>query len=156
MKSKFLTVDYEKRGERGEFGKLADAIAQAACDDGLTVEEINKVVMEICGTINCYPGIPTDTCYDKAVFVSIEGIAKKKYSRGHLTLDQMFAEFNRHFTMCPKTRVAVIICDTWHVPTYDHWHPIFKIIAERGVHIEFYLIWPGRTIPLPSLPVMTE
>jgi len=102
--------------------------------------------------VNLYPSdIPCNTCYPLAIFVALEGRLKKPHYKRHLNFDRMLFEFRRHFDICPQTREAVIITDTWHASTYDQWRPCIEKVAVDGVYLEFYLIgprWVSELFPL--------
>jgi len=78
-----------------------------------------------------------------AIFVALEGRLRMPYSKGHLSFDKMLSEFRRHFDICPQTREAVIITDTWHASTYDRWRVSIEKVVGAGVYLEVYLMAPG-------------
>ena len=133
-----------------EFPTLAQRIAEAAADGGLTVEQIGEIARSQLGEINSYPGVPGDRCHQLALFVALHGQLRK--GKGHENCAQILEEMIRHLQgRCPgTTRHAVLILDAWWHDHYEKWRANIETIKHDGVRIEVYLIGAGGWVaPLP-------
>ena len=133
-----------------EYLPVAERLAAAAAQGGLSVAELREIVSAHCGEINCYPGEPGDRCHPLAVFVALHGQLRK--GRGHYNCAQILEEMVQHLQgRCPgTTRQAVLILDAWWHDHYEKWRANIETIKRSGVHIEGYLIGAGGwVVPLP-------
>ena len=94
--------------------------------------------------INCYPSELSSPCYDKAVFISLNGKLKGK-TRNHLSFDQALREIVHHLdTRCGGvTKEVGLIADAWDAKSFDEWRPHLRNYKRCGIMIEAYLIAPG-------------
>jgi hypothetical protein len=94
--------------------------------------------------INCYPSALSSPCYDKAVFISLNGKIKGN-TRNHLSFDQALREIVHHMdTRCESvTKEIGLITDAWDAKSFDEWRPHLRNYKRSGIMIEAYLIAQG-------------
>lgn len=130
----------------GNFYKLAEEISKCSTEKGLTLADIEEIISTCFPQeeINCYPAGPTEKCFSKAVFISLNGkIAKGK---GHLKFSELFDTLIRHVqgNCHGTTKQIAIITDTWEATTYEHWEGNINTMRKEGISIESYLLLHGR------------
>jgi hypothetical protein len=133
-----------------ELHSIAEHIAKAAADGGLSVNQIVEIARSRLGEINCYPGEPGDCCQKIALFFALHGELRK--GKGHYNYAQILEEMVRHIQgRCPGiTRYAVLIVDAWWHDHYEKWRANIETMKRGGVRIEAYLIGAGGWVaPLP-------
>ena len=112
---------------------------------GISVQELNDMIDQNLGNVNCYPGVEDGTCHQVAFFISLSskrylGTGRKK---GHLTFSQILTELVRHMQgHCPdKTRHAILITDNWQPDVYNAWKANIDQITKTKT-VDIYLIDP--------------
>ena len=138
----------ESGGQKmGEFEQLAQRIAEELSrrqEEGIRSSEVPSLVDRCIGgeVVNCYPGVPSG-CHEKLVLVALES---KSYTTGggHLSFRKAIEHLVRHMQgSCPgKTRIAVLITDTWDAKVIDFWRPNIEQIKGNSF-LECYVISGG-------------
>jgi hypothetical protein len=143
---------YSQSGGVGlnEFGGIAERVAghlsEASLGGGIRPGDIVDIVGEYGrgGAINCYPGIPGNSCHELAVFVSLTSEAHKGKHRGHLTCRQAIEKLVQHMqgTCAGVTLYAVLIVDSWDGNAASEWTSNLERIKTEA-HLEVYLMVGG-------------
>ncbi len=133
----------------GEFENAARSIADAilekmASGKKVSPDEIDGILKQRLGEINCYPGRSGHRCHRVAFFVSLKN---KNYAtgRGHLDFSTVLRLLVKHIQgNCPDiTRYAVIVTDSWDDSVYWEWRANIENI-KRSCLVEAYLITGGK------------
>jgi hypothetical protein len=128
------------------FYKLAEEISKRSAEEGLNLSDIEEIVSTCFPEeeINCYPGLLSEKCCPKAVFISLNG--KMAKGRGHLKFSELFDNLIRHVQgHCHGiTNQIAIITDTWEASVYEHWEGNINTMRKEGISIESYLLLHGR------------
>ena len=127
----------------GEFYKTAERIFGRLQDRerGIRASEIPNIAGDMYGQeINCYPGIPGHTCYEFALFVSLntpahaEGTKHFKFRKALETIIQHVED------TCPdQVRAIALITDSWDAKAFEEWRGMLEKVSQR-VHFEIYLL----------------
>jgi len=123
--------------------RIASLLSELAGRGGISPQELAEIASHAMGEreINLYPGIPGYVCHDLALFISLTSPAYVKGKRGHLSCRQAIEKLVQHMqgSCMNRTRVAVLITDSWNAAAADEWKANLQQIA-RIAHIEIYLI----------------
>lgn len=125
----------------GKFVRLAEAFLRAATEGGLNTDDISEIAgQEIGGDINCYPGVPSDSCHQVAVFISLHGKLRKG-KRWPYNFSKILQAIIQHMSTCANiTKDIVLITDSWWATDFENWQGNINGIMKRGVNLEVYLI----------------
>jgi hypothetical protein len=100
--------------------------------------------------VNCYPGMPSNQCFDTAYFFAL-GKPYIRTKRGNYTCRIAIEKVVLHMQgYCPdKTRYAILVTDNWDKNAYDYWYYNLQRIKGKA-YMEAYLVtYKGLTeIPL--------
>ncbi|MBO8093639.1 MAG: hypothetical protein J7D60_10045 [Prosthecochloris sp.] len=144
----------------GEWKEIAAAVIRAGAamrEDGMTgiaPRDLADIVGRASGrgsrNINLYPGMPSDTCYDLAVFVSLRSPEYTRSRRGHLVFAEALQLLVRHMqgACTGNTRTAVLVCDEYVQASLDFWRPNLRTIMQDA-QLELYLIEGVHVVELP-------
>ena len=137
----------------GEFRKQSEEIIQRLDENRnnkISIMELPKVTADaVRDNVNCYPGIPGDTCFHGAYFYSLN---KKNYSKTNnvnLSLYFVLSKMVQHLIgSCEgETKYAVLITDNWDDTVFNHWKSTFEKIKKHA-HIEVYLMTSGNYLEI--------
>lgn len=130
-----------------EFQEVVNAIVEdifrASMEEngGISINSLGEIVVgHFGGGINCYPSTTSGVCHEIALFVSLSSNKMKK-GRGHLPFRVALEMVVKHMQgYCPeKTRVAILITDSWDNNVYNEWRQNIEYIKNRA-HFAVYLI----------------
>lgn len=126
-----------------EFHSFAQHIAESASNGGLSVKQLAEIATSRIGSVNCYPGTPTQKCHPVAVFFSLQGQMGK--GPGHYDFTEVMEEMIRHMQgRCHRnTHFAVLVVDDWWHEDYENWRANIEGMKRDGLRIECYLIGVG-------------
>lgn len=113
----------------------------------IPVERIPGIVSEVLGrSINCYPGVPANKCYDLAVFIATYPSFLSQGRQKHLSLNEALEKLVQHMQgLCAgQTRKAVLIAWNWDTMAFAKWQANLMEI-RRNANLEIYLV-AGNTI----------
>lgn len=121
--------------------------------EAIAVPDLNKLVSEFSGNVNCYPGMPRVECYPEAFFISLTSSRYASPRSGHLGFANVLELFVLHMLgYCKgKTHTAVFIFDSWLPDVFRKWQPVIEQARNEGVRIEAFLISGQDVLPLNLL-----
>jgi hypothetical protein len=133
---------------QGEFYKAVMGIVRRGMDGGLTPADLLEILSSQVGEVNCYPGYEGGRCHDLSFFFCFQGrLAKKGWP---LSFEEMLVRFVQHMQgICAqKTRMAVIVTDSWNAINYEKWMHNIEAARVLGAHVEIYLVKTNGEITL--------
>ncbi len=129
----------------GDFGKIVEDIAgelNDKMDQGINQKDIRDIVDNfVGGPVNCYPGIPGDICYDKAIFFSLTSKRYIKKRKDSISFVSAVTSLIKHMqgSCTEKTNHAILITDNWDANVYEDWRLNLEEI-NKNIHLEIYLL----------------
>ncbi|PZC51357.1 MULTISPECIES: hypothetical protein [unclassified Mesotoga] len=136
------------RESRLEEGLLSDEeiMGTKRIRTGVRSEQIPEIIRSATGMteFNCYPGYPSNTCYQTAFFISLNSklIAR---SSGHLHFRKIVERIKEHMLLkCERTtRNIIIITDSWDARIASNEQTyINKIKSQANVELYFFAVSP--------------
>ena len=137
---------------RGEFQNVAYRIARileelAEGGKDISPKNLPEITSQATGKkeVNCYPGYPSNTCYEEAYFYSLTSHKYKNGYRGHLTFREALEKLVQHMQgLCVgHTHAAIMITDSWDTNAFEDWRANIEQIRRNSL-VEIYLITAGR------------
>jgi len=140
-------MDDYRTFENGEFSETVKGIVDKLCQRSNRVDstQIPNMIEGVTGMteFNCYPGYPSNTCYQTAFFVSFNS---KLLAEGkeHLHFRKIIKRLNEHMLKCGGiTTNVVIITDSWDAGiASNEQNCIDQIKARANVELYFFTVSP--------------
>jgi len=114
--------------------------------NGISSKQIPDIIGRATGLteFNCYPGYPSNTCYQTAFFVSLNSKSITK-GKEHLHFQKIIKCLKEHMLLkCERiTRNAIIVTDSWNARTASsEQNYIDKIKSQANVELYFFTFGP--------------
>lgn len=134
----------------GEFHEVASEIARRLREPGnskgIAPGELPRIVSDIIGhrPINCYPGIPSDRCFDLAFFISLTSPVYTGGRRGHYSCRQAIEKVVQHMQgLCVnETKHAILLTDSWDALAYNEWREFLLKINKVTIFDIYLMVGP--------------
>ena len=94
----------------------------------------------ISSEMNFYPGKPTNTCFERAVFVSISKKTANLKGDQYISSEEMLRMFFEHiFLKClGTTRRVLFVCDQFDTSLFGRYKPQFEALNTLGIDYEIW------------------
>lgn len=132
----------------GEFSEIVKGIVDELYQTSNRVDsaQISDIIEGATGMteVNCYPGYPSNTCYQTAFFVSLNSKTTTR-GDGHLHFRKILERLIDHMVIkCGGiTKNVVIITDSWDARIASNEQKfIDKIKSQANVELYFFTVSP--------------
>lgn len=122
---------------------IARSIRQGIIEnDGITVEDLSRLISNNLGPINLYPSDQKGPCCPLAMFFSLQGFIAK--GNGHKKFSSMLNEIYKHLNnnCYGITNHVIFIFNEWQITKFEQSKPWIDTFKNRGVKFDFYFIGP--------------
>lgn len=123
--------------------KFSRMLKERINDSGIYADEIPEIIDRSFNRneINCYPGSPSNECFDFVLFIALQASPYAK-GKGHLSFEKAIEKIVQHLQgyCAGKARNAVFITDSWDPKVFEKWRSNLKQIIRTVTLFEIYLL----------------